>query len=153
LLWPRNIGRLIEPEAPTRIKGSGRLSYVIEHQDRQRPGQPRDRVSAGDRLQFLYSLAEARHLALLGRDGAGTVSVYHPASGATTAPAGAGSSVQLPRSIELDAVPGPERIYGVFCRGATPLAALRQAVAASPEAPSFPAGCEVETIVLQKERR
>ena len=91
-------------------------------------------------------------MALLGLDPAGRWSVYHPEQG-TLARLEAGQDQPLPVAIELDAAPGDERLYAVFCKSAASLASVKEALLRSADAPTLPAGCSHERHTLHKGAR
>ena len=62
--------------------------------------------------------------------------------------AAAGERVRLPMSIELDATPGDERIFAVFCDNAYDVSALRDQLSRGNE--RFYDDCAVERFVLHK---
>jgi hypothetical protein len=107
-------------------------------------------VRAGDALRFTVSAHEPVYVAVLGLDATESLSVYHPAGDRLTQ-VEAGQQQPLPGAIELDATPGDERLYGVFCTTAVPLSAVTFAVERSPEAPALPEGCSFERWTLSKE--
>ncbi|MCY1022757.1 hypothetical protein [Pyxidicoccus sp. MSG2] len=76
------------------------------------------RLSAGDALRFTVVPAGLPYLLVVSVDGAGAVSVYHPAGGTQSAPLpeSGNAPVELPGSLVLDAAPGPERIWALFSR-------------------------------------
>lgn len=100
------------PEVIT-LKGDARL--VIQ---RRRGGEDLqvvdgDSVRAGDLLQVSYHSGGAAQGVIVSLDGAGVVTLHHPAANdAAAALAGAGT-VALPNSYELDDAPGYERFFFV----------------------------------------
>lgn len=134
----------------TRIKGGGtHLTWVVRRGERVFAGRPDLELRAGDALRFNVSAREPVYMALLGLDGAGRWSVYHPEQDAL-ARLEAGNDQPLPVAIELDAALGDERLYAVFCRSATSLASVKEALLRSAEAPSLPSGCSHERHTLHK---
>lgn len=76
-----------------------------------------DSVAPGDKLRFEINAGKPGYVAVIGIDGTGTPTVYHPADG--TAPALFDPSARLlPGAIELDATPGDERFYAVYAERA-----------------------------------
>jgi hypothetical protein len=128
----------------TRTKGNpASLGWVVRRGARvfARPG---------DALRFTVSAREPVFVAIFGLDSLGRLSVYHPDT-EQLAEVGPGKDQPLPTAIALDATPGDERLYGVFCRGSRPLSELRRAIERAPDAPVFPAGCTHELRTLSKE--
>ncbi|MEM7156704.1 MAG: hypothetical protein AAF799_27900 [Myxococcota bacterium] len=139
-----------EPDAPaTRAKGSKpTLALYVRRRDAVVPAHDLEFLVPGDTLGFTYSSDRPRHLAVLGRDGAGLVSVYLPPQ-----PIEAGAVVQVGDGIELDDTLGEELVYGVFCDDPVALETLRSAVEQSPDAPASPAGCDLVTLRNTKRER
>ncbi|XXX74892.1 DUF4384 domain-containing protein [Sorangium sp. So ce134] len=132
-----------------RIKGGERLGFYVKRGEQVVPGGAGERLLPGDALQFTYTSAEARYLAILSVDGASQASVYYP-SGPLAARIEPGRDVPLPQSTVLDGTLGTERIYGVFCAEAITVEPLRAALAANPDALSVPPGCDVDTLTAEK---
>jgi hypothetical protein len=141
-------GQLSSPG--TRAKGAEPFELYIRHGGEIRKAGARERVYAQDQLQFTYTADDTGYVAVLSRDGAGTVSVYFPDSGDTTWPATPGRDRLLPRSTILDHVSGHERVFALHCRAPVALAPLRNELAqqGSLHAPS---GCNMRSIELDKE--
>jgi hypothetical protein len=134
----------------TRIKGGGtHLTWVVRRGERVFTGHPDLELHAGDALRFSVSAREPVYVALIGLDAAGGWSVYHPEQD-SLARLEAGNEQPLPVAIELDAAPGDERLYAVFCRGAASLASVKEALVRSADAPALPSGCEHELHTLHK---
>lgn len=136
--------------AGTRTKGSpASLGWVVRRGDRVFAGRPEQGLRPGDGVRFTIVAREPVFVAVLGLDASGKSSVYHPEAGAL-ARVEAGSH-PLPAAIELDAAPGDERVYAVFCVSAVPIARVTEAVELSPDAPALPPGCSSERHTLRRE--
>jgi hypothetical protein len=72
-----------------------------------------DLLAAGDRIRFTVVPAGARYVLVGSIDGAGTATIYVPYGGTQSEPV-APEGGELPGSIELDAAPGPERLFAVL---------------------------------------
>jgi uncharacterized protein DUF4384/putative zinc finger protein len=135
----------------TRAKGrAASLGWVVRRGEHTFVGRPEQWLRAGDALRFTVSSPEPVYVAVLGLDARGRLSVYHPDRERLTR-VEAGEQYPLPGAIELDATPGQEVLYGIFCEDAAPLASVKLAVERSPEAPALPPGCSFERWGLSKE--
>jgi hypothetical protein len=105
-------------------------------------------VHPSDQLQFVYSSRSPGYVAVLSRDGAGTVSVYFPDGGTTAARVPPGREQLLPSSTILDETLGGERVFALFCSSPIDLEPVRLELAAG-RAPA-PPGCAVQRIDLDK---
>lgn len=135
----------------TRAQGAEPFELHIRHGDEIRKAAARERVFARDRLQFTYSANEDGYIAVLSRDGAGTVSVYFPDAGDTSWPAAAGENRLLPQSTILDEVPGREQLYALHCKTPIALGPVRSELAHD-RSLRAPSGCTLRLIELDKQR-
>jgi uncharacterized protein DUF4384/putative zinc finger protein len=144
-------GPLAGEASGTRAKGGvASLGWVVRRGERTFVGRPEQRLRAGDALRFTVSAREPVYVAVLGLDATGRLSVYHPDRDRLER-VEAGEQAALPGAIELDAAPGRELLYGIFCANAAPLSDVTSAVERSPESPVLPAGCSFERWALTKE--
>jgi hypothetical protein len=135
-------------QSDTRSKGSTvRLDWVIRRGGEVFTPGARQPVYPGDALRFGVRSSRGGQAAVLSRDGASRVSVYHG-----WVRVEAGERQLLPGAVELDDVLGEEHLYGVVCERAVPLAALEEAVRRAPAQPVLPVGCDVDHHVLRKEK-
>lgn len=106
-LWPR-------PEPPElAIKGDATLE-VFAHRDGQTfVVQDGTELVAGDRIRFVVLPAGSGYVLVASVDGGGAATIYYPYGADHSAPI-EGDRVELDGSIELDAAPGPERIYALL---------------------------------------
>jgi hypothetical protein len=132
-----------------RIKGAPHLTMFVQHGGQVRRGRSGERVEPGDKLQFAYSMSDARHLAIVGRDARGVAARYFPLTGATAALA-AGARISLDFAVQLDGVLGREVMYGLFCPAAIDVDAVVSALGEADRLPELPR-CTVDRIVLEKE--
>ena len=136
----------------TRTKGGiASVSWVVRRGERVFAGHPDQPLRAGDAIRFTVSAREVVFVAIFGLDAESVPRVYFPEA-ERLAEVAAGRDQVLPMAIELDASPRDEHGYAVFCRGAEPVASVREAIARSPAAPPLPAGCTGERWSLPKER-
>ena len=132
-----------------RTKGTSRVGFFVRHAGVVRRGSERERVSPEDALRFVVTSRVPCYVAVLSRDGAGQVSVYHP-SGPRAARVEAGVERPLDTSVVLDGVLGEERLYALTCSEPIELAALRDGLRAGTE-PAWPAQCSIDRFVLIKQ--
>lgn len=144
------VGRAPLSSSGLRTKGAESFELYIRHGDTIRKAGAREQVHARDQLQLTYSSDEDGYIAVLSRDGAGTVSVYFPDSGEVTWPAAAGRDRLLPRSTILDDVPGHEQVFALLCKAPVALAPLR-AELAHERSLRAPPGCTLRAIELDKQ--
>jgi hypothetical protein len=130
-------------------KGAAYLTFIVEHQGRQRRGRPRETVYPGDKIQLFYSSNSAIHLGVFNRDERGDVTALFPQTGRTTR-LGGGEQVALPFSTELDDVLGTETFYGIFCSGPHRISSLIRRLGVREHEPRAPAGCTIDKVVLNK---
>ena len=143
----------VRPPAPesddaTRTKGGAHLGFFVKHGDAVRRGGPDESVSPGDLVRFVVSTprpAHLAHLAIIGLDARGAVTVYFPVAGVADT-VDAGTDVELPRATLLDGTLGPETVAAFFCERPVDLTAVR----ARPR--STPAGCTVDRLDWMKVR-
>lgn len=72
-----------------------------------------DEVQPGDRLRFEVNAAKPGFLAVVGIDGSGQLTVYHPGNGTGPMSFDPRAGV-LPGAISLDATPGEERFFALY---------------------------------------
>lgn len=95
------------------IKGGARMDLVALRGDRQISVGNDTSLAPRDRIRFLVDPAGASYVIVASRDGQGNVTLYYPYEGQVSAQLRPGFQ-ELPGSIELDAVPGRERLFAVF---------------------------------------
>jgi hypothetical protein len=135
----------------TRTKGGlGSLGWVVRRGEHVFAGRPEQTLRAGDAVRFSVSTREPVYVAILGLDPKGHLSVYH-SDGEQLSKVEAGRDQLLPAAVELDATPGAEQFYGVFCPSAVALSPVKDAILRSPDAPALPLGCSSERWTLNKE--
>ena len=78
-----------------------------------------DDVRAGDKLRFEINAGKPGFVAVVGIDGSGALTVYHPERGTAPIEFDPKSRV-LPGAIELDATPGDEKFFALYAK--TPFA-------------------------------
>ena len=118
LLLPRG---LEAPSARTRIKGETALSVFAVRQGHVFAVEDGEALQAGDRLRFEVDHPKLPYLLIVSIDAGGNPSVYVPYDGAESVSIEADQRFVSPDSIELDAVPGPERVFVLLSQ--SPLAA------------------------------
>jgi hypothetical protein len=135
----------------TRTKGGpASLGWVVRRGERVFAGRPEQRLQPGDGVRFTITAPEPVFLAVIGLAASGKASVYYPEAD-ELARLEAGRDQPLPAAIELDAIPGDEQVYAVFCESAVPVARVTEAVERSPDAPALPPGCSSERHTLRRE--
>lgn len=98
-----------------RTKGAEKLELVVRHPDgRVEAVVPGGTLSPDDAIRFRVSMSKDAHVAVVGMDAAGVVSVYAPQSGGTER-LRAATRRALDGSVILDRTLGPERITALFC--------------------------------------
>ncbi len=133
-----------------RAKGAAALKVYALHEGRVREVQSGDRVAPGDRIRFVAECGAASHLLVLAVDGAGKAMAYVPFDGDRSVALAAGRT-ELPDSVELDATPGPERLFVFFSDRPLEAAPLREALARRPRPDAVGEACAA--IELRKEVR
>ncbi|HYP87241.1 MAG TPA: hypothetical protein VEQ59_03795 [Polyangiaceae bacterium] len=133
-----------------RSKGEAtQFGFFIKRGGQVTLGAAGQRVRAGDQLRFVVTTSKPQHIAIVGRDGSGAVFEYHAASGHSVAVAGARDQA-LESSIELDAAPGPETVWAIFCDEPFELAPLKSTLAGAGELQA-PPGCTLKKLELMKD--
>jgi hypothetical protein len=133
-----------------RTKGTSRVGFFVRHAGAVRRGSERERVSPGDALRFVVTSSVPSYVAVLSRDGAGQVSVYHP-SGPRATRVEPGVERPLDASVVLDDVLGEERLYALACSVPIEVASLRDGLRRTDTEPAWPVECSIERFVLIKE--
>lgn len=132
----------------TRAKGGLRLEVYVKHGDQVLPARGTV-LRPGDAIRFAYAGVDGGYIAVLGRDGAGAVSLYYPAADRAAPAARAEEEEEvLPGSIVLDDSPGPETIHLVHCDAPVSVATLTGALDRAGGLRA--AGCAVERLILDK---
>ena len=108
LAWPRG-----EPEPDLGIKGDASWQVFANHAGQTFAVHDGTRLGAGDRIRFVVEPAGARYLLVASVDGLGHATIYYPYAAPMSTPI-AGERIELDGSIELDAAPGPERVFAIF---------------------------------------
>jgi hypothetical protein len=135
--------------ATTRPKGGARLGFYVKRAERVFRGSDGERLRQGDQLRFVVTNAALRHVAILSRDGAGVASIYYPPEPRSRALA-EDTETALDAAVKLDATPGQERVFGIFCAAEFELEPLRRTLEKNGRLPSIP-GCTIDELNLQKE--
>lgn len=102
------------PDDDIQVKGD-EISLVIHAAtaDGSRRLASGDDVMPGDKLRFEVNAAKPGYIAVVGVDGTGELTVYHPGNG--TGPVAFDPKARLlPGAIALDATPGDERFYALY---------------------------------------
>jgi hypothetical protein len=132
-----------------RTKGTARVGFFVRHAGVVRRGSERERVTPGDALRFVVTSSVPSYVAVLSRDGAGQVSVYHP-SGPRAARVEPGVERPLDTSVVLDEVLGEERLYALTCSEPIELAAIADGLRQAGREPAWPTACSIERFTLIK---
>jgi hypothetical protein len=106
-----------------------------------------DKVHAGDRIRFELGGVKPGFVAVIGIDGSGQPTIYHPDGGAQPTAFDPASRL-VPGAIELDATPGSERFFAVYSERPFAFEVVVPALATSA---ALPPGISKSEIVLQKQ--
>lgn len=105
-----------------------------------------DTVAPGDRIRFEVNASRPGFVAIIGIDGSGVPTIYHPDQG--TAPTAFDPEARLvPGAIQLDATPGDEHFYAVYAPRPFVFDAVIPALAGNSQLPS---GLSKAEVVLHK---
>lgn len=143
LVWPKSV-----VDDPFTVKGSVVLRLHRKTPQGSAPVRADERLRAGDVVLFEVKAPASGYVGVLGRDGRGAVTVYHPYGGTSAAPYDPARPV-LDTAIMLDDAPGREDLYALFSKASFPLdgavAALR---AGEPLDRRLPPGVQVGHLEL-----
>lgn len=138
---------LIPSAISTRVKGSEQIGFYLKRGSQVTRGGPDQVVQPGDVLRFTYTCTEPRYFALIGRDAHSAVLFYPVGGQATKLPKAADEPLGF--GIEVDAQPGTENIYALFCADPVALSPIVNTLdrTAKMEAPR---SCVVRELKLRK---
>jgi hypothetical protein len=149
LLVARGLGPAPSGVDGARAKGSPSAELFVKGRDGGvRAVATGDIVRAGEAVQFELAGADDRAVAVLGRDGTGRTSVLFP-DGDTALPPARVRKL----SFVVDAAPGPETFYVLFCAEPIALAGVRAALERGGALEPPPRGCTVQRVSLDKPAR
>jgi len=135
------------------------LEVWVHDGDHARPVTTGDPVHPGDRIGFRVKARQDGHLLVLGVDERGHVYVCYPQEeAAVSAPiAATPEPIELEQAMRFDAVPGRERLVGLFCEAPIALsevaATLREqagALTMSDALPRLRGDCAQREVILLK---
>jgi hypothetical protein len=141
LLFIRREKPVDEPDL--QIKGNA-ISLVIHTPTRQLATG--DKVLAGERIRFELVAPTKGYVVIVGVDGSGKSTVYHPYGGSEAAPFDPAAAI-LPGAIQLDATPGDEMFYAYYSE--EPFA-VQSVLPAAPDT-RIPYRVNVAHVVLRKQ--
>ena len=121
------------------LKGDARIAMdvvALRASEGQFPVKAGSVLRPGDKIQFQVNPGNAKYVMIGSRDGSGAFTVYYPFGGEKSAAIERGTHV-LPRSVELDAVAGSEKLVAVFSSEPVDAKALKQAVETNPVQPEL----------------
>jgi hypothetical protein len=110
------IAIVVLPRTPERYygeKGGPNLEVVARRGESQFAVHSGSHLKPRDQIRFVVDPAGAKYLLIASRDGQGKLTIYYPYGG-TASGRLAANRQELPDSIELDDVTGPERLYAFF---------------------------------------
>ncbi len=119
------------------LKGDARIALEVVAQraaEGQFPVKAGSVLRPGDKIQFVVNPGNAKFVLIGSRDGSGAFTVYHPFGGDKSTAIDRGSH-QLPGAVELDAVPGTEKLVAVFSNEPIDAKVVKQAVDTNPAQP------------------
>lgn len=143
--------RVPRTEENERSKGGGiALLLSAGRPDALVPIASNDTLHAGDYVQAGYTSARDGFGAVISLDGAGTSSIYVPATGDAMVALPAGTNRSYPSSTVLDDVLGSERIAVIWCASSQPLAPMI-AELRSTQRIADREGCTIRLVVVTKQ--
>jgi len=151
LVRPRPVTEGPESALETRAKGRAKLGFFVKRGGRVFEGADGETLRAGDQLRFVATSGGLRQLAILSRDGRGAASVYYPPLAHSRALTTAAKTA-LDAAVELDATPGEEYLFGVFCDTQFEIEPLRSTLERTGKLPNLK-GCTIDQLRVFKEAR
>lgn len=133
-----------------RTKGADTFGFYVKRGAEVWRGAEGEVVRRGDALQFTFTLAEPRYVAVLALDGAKKASAYWPADGRMRL-LGAGTDVLGNESAVLDGSSGQERLVGLFCASPVDVAPILGRLATVGSVDPLPPACQADVITLDKQ--
>jgi hypothetical protein len=133
-----------EPDLQT--KGNG-VSLVVHTPMRQLATG--DTVHPGERIRFEVIASRRGYIAVVGVDGTGNPTVYHPSGGSAAGAIDPAAASLLPGAIELDATPGDEKFYAFYSEQPFSIDAVLPALRGG----RLPPGVSSSEVVLRKQAR
>ena len=127
-------------EPATRRKGELSLDFYVLRAGRSFEADSRTPLCAGDRLRFSYLVQDTGYFAILNRDGSGAVSAFY-SDGVSMAKSDGRTRHLIDESVELDATPGVEEIYAIYCEHNHEVSQLLNELSRRPHTPIFPTDC------------
>jgi hypothetical protein len=147
------VGHVGDDDAPTsgvvsvRTKGAASIGFYVKRGDHIRRGSSGELVQPGELVRFTYSAEQPVYFALFHGDASGAAVHFPRHSHAQKLEAG--RDVPLSFSIRLDALLGPERVYGLFCDEPIAVEPVRAELERTGHMPELPR-CHVDPVVLNK---
>jgi hypothetical protein len=118
----------IPPGDELQVKGDAITLVVhLAGADGSRRLETGDTVQAGDRIRFEVNALRKGYVTVIGVDGSGATTVYHPFNGDAPAPYDPGAKL-LAGAIQLDATPGDEKFFAFFSEKPFAIATVLPAV-------------------------
>jgi hypothetical protein len=135
----------------TRMKGAPALHVFRLAGDHAEEMVSGGTFAPGDRLRFAVDLPAEGQVTVLGVESSGTLYTAWPQEPGHRTQLPAGTAIELPGAVSLDAQPGRETLYLVHCPadGAPPSCES----AGSGNAPTCPSGCVTTPFVMDKGSR
>jgi len=150
-LDPAQDVQLVTP-APDRIKGNlVKLEVFVHDGQKVRLAEQNESVRPGDRIMFkLFPYTEG-YVMIVGVDDRGEVYIGHPQDGRQAArPIEVdGAGVELDDALELDDVPGKERLFALICPEAFTLDDVAKSVSGA-DSGALSSQCARHEVVLNK---
>lgn len=112
-------------------KGGVGLGFYYAHEGQARRGEDRMTLTAGDDLQFVYSSTQERYLILFGLEADGTLTIYYPAEGRTSAAIETGQNKKLPSAVRWEPRSSYERFFTLFSKEPVSLEEVKTALASA----------------------
>lgn len=135
------------PEPETRFKGGLQLRVFRLENGHAREVESGSQFATGDKLRFVVDLPSAGAVEVLGVEQSGNLYRAWP-QGSDDVQRTAGSGVELPGAVALDATPGDETFFLVHCPGQTVAPTCTSAGAGV--APRCGSGCNSTSFLVKK---
>lgn len=129
-----------------RAKGGPNLKVFVSRQGVVEPVADNARLQAGDKLRFRVSLAQTRHIMLVGQEQSGQLYPIATSAKQTSFSMPAGIEQTLDQAIELDNSQGQEALHLVSCGSPFEFGQ----VSFTDKELESPEGCEISSLVFEK---